>query len=140
MCRMASDPSQFDPGVVPVDTTLTCPSNKPCNTSMSQFRQLHVYLQAKMSSITSQAMVCKQKFQVLTSSTWAKVFQVYKAFHQRLGFFKCRQTRTTSVAYYILTEISTGILLLLPSQQLKSQLLLLSSLVVPPALSNQIEV
>ncbi len=54
--------------------------------------------------------------------------------------FKCRQTRTTSVAYYILTEISTGILLLLPSQQLKSQLLLLSSLVVPPALSNQIEV
>jgi len=54
--------------------------------------------------------------------------------------FKCRQTRTTSVAYYILTEIPTGILLLLPSQQLKSQLLLLSSLVVPPALSNQIEV
>ncbi len=76
----------------------------------------------------------------ITSSTWAKVFQVYKAFHQRLGFFKCRQTRTTSVAYYILTEISTGILLLLPSQQLKSQLLLLSSLVVPPALSNQIDV
>lgn len=43
-------------------------------------------LQAKMNSMTSQGMVCKQKVQVLTSSTWAKVFQVYKAFHQRLGF------------------------------------------------------